>query len=267
MKVSALYRFPVKGLSGEPLESVNLRAGYGFPLDRLYAVTDGSLDFDEANPVPAPKTQFLMLAKYERLARLRTRLRSEDSVLTVEEDNQPTREFRLEMERDKRAFADFLGGYVGMPLPGTPRVVRADGHQFTDVSVHSVALMRSISLINLDTVRNLSLELGTELDPIRFRGNLLFEGAEPWSELDWVGKTLLIDDVVLRIVRRTKRCAATSVDPQTGVRDINVPIGIREKRGHGDLGVYAEVVRGGVLREGAQMQLHDLPVADKEPVP
>ena len=79
----------------------------------------------------------------------------------------------------------------------TSRVVNADGHQFTDVSVHSIALMRSISLINLATVRDLSIRLGTQLDPIRFRGNLLFDGATAWSELDWMGREVQIGDVVL----------------------------------------------------------------------
>ena len=76
MQVCSLYHFPVKGLSGEILETVELEAGYGFPLDRVYAVTDGSFNFDPDKPVFAPKTQFLMLAKYERLALLKTQLRA-----------------------------------------------------------------------------------------------------------------------------------------------------------------------------------------------
>ncbi len=257
MQIDGLFRFPVKGLSAERLPSVALRAGFGFPSDRVYAVTDGSLDFDPAKPVFAPKTQFLMLAKYERIASLRTHMRTDPDVLVVEQDGEPAREFALQDDTGRRAFADFLGRYVAAPLPGEPRVVSAEGHQFTDVSVHSIALMRSISLINLATVRDLSARLGTALDPIRFRGNLVFDGAEAWSELDWIGRELHIGDVVLKLIRRTKRCAATSVNPATGVRDVNVPIGIREHFGHGDLGIYAEVLQGGTLRPGAAMRLAD----------
>lgn len=264
MRVCTLSRFPVKGLSAEALESVELRAGHGFPLDRMYAVTDGSLDFDAAHPVPAPKTQFLMLAKHESLARLRTRLRTDDHVLEIEAAGEPRRDYPLNDAQGRDALAAFLGTHVAVPLAGTPRVVQAEGHQFTDVSVHSVALMRSISLINLDTVRSLSAQVGVELDPLRFRGNLVFEGAAPWSELDWVGKTLHIDEVELRVVRRTRRCSATSVDPATGVRGANVPLAIREMQGHMDLGIYAEVVRGGLLRRGARMVLKDAATTDAE---
>lgn len=255
MSIKGLYRFPVKGLSGENLDSVPLEAGFGFPFDRVYAVTDGSLDFDPAHPVFAPKTQFLMLAKYEGLVRLHTRFLLETATLVVAQDGEPTFDFALETDSGRAAFASFLGSFVAAPLPGKPQLVSAPGHQFTDVSVHSIALMRSISLINLATVRDLSQRLGTELDPIRFRGNLLFDGAEPWSELDWTGRELYIGETVLKVIRRTKRCAATSVNPMTGKRDVNVPIGIRENFGHGDLGIYAEVIHGGTLHSGASIQL------------
>jgi uncharacterized protein YcbX len=257
MNVAGLYRYPVKGLSAERLRSVSLVAGYGFPKDRVYAVTDGSLAFDEANPQPAPKTQFLMLAKHERLAQLHTQFVDAEETLHVRDAQGVTRAYRLDRPEDREALAHELGRQVGVPVPGVPRVVFAEGHQFTDVSVHGVALMRSISLINLATVRDLSARLGMALDPLRFRGNLLFDGAPPWSELEWVGRTLTLGDVRMRIVRRTKRCAATSVNPTTAERDVNLPLRIRELQGHGDLGVYAEVLAGGTLSEGASFVLDD----------
>lgn len=250
MNIAGLYRYPVKGLSAERLASVNLSAGHGFPQDRVYAVTDGSLVFDEANPKPAPKTQFLMLAKHERLAQLKTRFADEEGALHVQDAQGLTRVYRLDLPEGREALAQDLGRQVGVPLPGVPRVVSAQGHQFTDVSVHGVALMRSISLINLATVRELSARLGLALDPLRFRGNLLFDGAAAWSELDWVGRTLTLGSVRMRIVRRTKRCAATSVNLATAERDVNLPLRIRELQGHGDLGIYAEVLAGGRLSDG-----------------
>lgn len=254
MNIRALYRYPVKGLSAESLPSVDLQEAQGFPMDRAYAVTDGSLDFDEHRPVPAPKTQFLMLAKYEKLARLRTSFLEASKELEVSVEGTSHR-YGLANEADRERLATFLQSFLGVPLPGTPRVVSAPGHQFTDVSVHSVALMRSISLINLDTVADLGKHLGKTLDPLRFRANLYFEGTPAWSEMEWVGRHLTIGEVMLKVVRRTKRCAATSVDPVTGSRDTNLPLSLREYADHGDLGVYVEVVRGGQIKPGDAIQL------------
>lgn len=248
MRIDSLFRYPVKGLSPEPLAEVALAAGYGVPLDRAYAVTDGSLRFDPCDPKPAPKIQFLMLAKYENLARLRTRLLTGPDRLELE-DGGAAETFALDTDGGA-ALARRLADVVGVPLPGSPMLVHAPGHQFTDVSVHSVALMRSISLINLDTVADLSRHLAVSLDPIRFRANLYFSGAPAWSELDWVDRRLSIGEVVLKVVRRTRRCAATSVDPATAVRDLNLPLAIRDYQGHSDLGIYAEVEHGGRIAPG-----------------
>ena len=256
MRIVSLFRYPVKGLSAEPMEAVTLDAGYGFPCDRAYAVTDGSLAFDPAAPRPAPKTQFLMLAKHERLARLKSRFLPQPDRLEIR-DGEETQTFPLDDAVACAALARFLAAVVQAPLPGTPEVVHAPGHQFTDVSVHSVALMRSISLINLDTVDDLAGHLSMGLDPVRFRANLYFAGAAAWSELDWVGRRMQIGEVVLKVVRRTKRCAATSVDPARAIRDVNLPIAIRDYQGHGDLGIYAEVEAGGRIMPGDALRLLD----------
>ena len=73
-----------------------------------------------------------------------------------------------------------------------------------------------------------------------------------WSELDWVGKTLKSGNVLLEIVRRTSRCPATSVDLERGMRDLNVPRSILDYRGHGDCGIYAEILSPGRLQPRRQ---------------
>jgi uncharacterized protein YcbX len=50
MRISSLYRYPVKGLSPERLDKVSLTAGHYFPGDRLFAVENGRAGFDPAAP-------------------------------------------------------------------------------------------------------------------------------------------------------------------------------------------------------------------------
>ena len=256
MKIDSLYRYPVKGLSPEALPSVDVETGRSFAFDRLYAITDGSFVFDEANPIPMPKTHFLMLARFERLALLKTKFDPDTHHLeVVTPDSLYT--FPLREADGRKALAVFLMQFLAEPLRGEAEVVQAEGHQFTDISVHSPALMRSISLINLATLRDLSDHVTQHLDPRRFRANVYFDDATPWSELDWVGKTLKSGNVLLRVVRRTRRCPATSVDLERGVHDLNIPRSILGYRGHGDCGIYAEVLTPGHLQPGAKMSLLD----------
>ncbi|SFN78567.1 hypothetical protein SAMN05216573_12189 [Bradyrhizobium sp. Rc3b] len=254
MQVINLYRYPFKGLSAEPLARVELSPGRGFPCDRQYAVTDGSIEIDAAAPQPAAKSHFLMLAKYEALARLEAKFRQFPDRLEIR-DREQISEFLLENEEDRTRLAWYLAQVANADLRGEPRVVYSPGHQFTDVSVHSPELMRSISLINLRTVASLGEHIGMELDPTRFRANLYFDHAKPWTELDWIGQRLQIGEVVLKVVRRTRRCPATSVNPKSAVRDVNVPLAIREYRSQGDLGIYAEIEHGGAVAPGDEIKL------------
>ena len=47
-QIASLYRYPVKGLSPEPLASVALETGQTLPADRRYAIENGPSGFDPA---------------------------------------------------------------------------------------------------------------------------------------------------------------------------------------------------------------------------
>ena len=81
--VKEIYRYPVKGLSAEQLESVNLKAGESVPDDRRFAIAHGSTQFDCTDPKWMPKQNFLMLAKDERLAQLKTKFDSDSQTLAI----------------------------------------------------------------------------------------------------------------------------------------------------------------------------------------
>jgi hypothetical protein len=107
-----------------------------------------------------------------------------------------------------------------------------------------------VSLINLASAAALETVVGAPVDPLRFRGNLHLDGLEPWAEFDLVGKVLTAPGGVrLKVTKRIVRCAATNVDPGTGLRDLQIPKALMQAYGHADCGVYAEVVGGGTLAE------------------
>jgi hypothetical protein len=71
-RIQAIYRYPVKGLSPEPLPRTALTTGETVPGDRLYAIENGPSGFDPAAPSYLAKQHFLMLMRNERLAKLCT---------------------------------------------------------------------------------------------------------------------------------------------------------------------------------------------------
>jgi hypothetical protein len=75
-------------------------------------------------------------------------------------------------------------------------------------------------------------------------------GWPAWHEFDLLGKELSAGSARLKVVKRIVRCAATNVDPDTGIRDLTLPRSLMQSFGHTDCGVYAEVVAGGDIATG-----------------
>lgn len=252
--LSSLHHYPIKGLSGASLDGVSLVPGQGFPLDRSFGFARPGSGFDPANPAPLPKTKFVVLARDPRLALVSSQYDAEAGTLLL---NTPERRgvFDITSEAGCDEAAAFVAAHLGLKADEVPTLYSASPHRFTDVSVVSPQMMNAVSLINLDSVAAFGDEIGAKVDPARFRGNITFSGAASHSELDWVGRTLEIGDVRLKVVKRTKRCAATQVNLQTGMCDLDVPALLHAQLGHMDMGIYAEVVHGGQIAPGDVMRL------------
>ena len=100
------------------------------------------------------------------------------------------------------------------------------------------------------SVRDLESRIGKALDLRRFRTNILIEGIAPWAELDLLDRELAVGRLRFKGARLTRRCPATEVNPETALRDINVPQELMRAYGHVHLGIYLHVVEGGVLNIG-----------------
>ena len=244
-EIVSIYRYPVKGLSPDRLLNVRVAAGETLPFDRAWAIENGPSKFDPAAPKHLPKIAFLMLMRNERLAALRTSFDESTLRLTVRRAGAIVAEGSLESQEGRAALAAFFDAYAADELRGAARIVSAPGHAFTDTAP------KCLSLINLETVRDIEKTIGAPVHPMRFRANLYVEGLPAWAEFDhWLGKTIRAGDVIFEAYGRIDRCAATNVNPETAERDLKLPVSLLQTYGHPDCGVYMRVIEGGELAAG-----------------
>lgn len=252
--IQTLTHYPIKGLSGHDLTDVTLRPNEGFPLDRVFGFARPDSGFDPANPVPLPKDKFHVLARDERLALLDTSYDAATDVLTMK-NGAKTDSFTISGDTGRDAASAYIRDYLALTETDTPTLFAAEPHRFTDVSVTSAQLMNAISLVNQNSVDAFSAEINAPVEAGRFRANIVFSGMDAYAELDLLGKVIQIGDVQVRVLRRTKRCAATEVNLATGERDLKVPYLLRKHLGHMDMGIYAEVIVGGDIRTGDTLRV------------
>jgi len=242
--VRGLYRYPVKGLSPEPMQRMELLTGETARFDRAYAIENGPGRFDPENPQHLPKVNFLMLMRDERLATLSSRFDEVTHMLTILRDGKQVARGQLTTALGRKMIEQFLGAYMQAELRGAPRIVYADGHSFSNVAA------KCLHIVNLASVRELERAVGCPINPLRFRPNVVVDGPGAWAEFDWIGNRIAFGDVELEVLKRTERCAATDVDPETGRRDTAIPAVLQRTWGHMDFGVYARIARGGTVSVG-----------------
>ncbi|MGI9406021.1 MAG: MOSC domain-containing protein [Hyphomicrobiaceae bacterium] len=239
-RLVAIHRHPIKGFTAEALDHAGLVAGEGLPLDRQFAFVSGR---KEDQPVAGGWVQsrtFLMLTLFPELARFSCKLTDNDRSLAVTD---PDGQTAMATVRQPGTFTDanaLIREHFDDGPHGPPRLVEQTpgyGHwDFSDTA---------LSIINLATVRVISEAVGRPLEKERFRGNIYIDGLDPWEEFSWPGCRLQIGEAQLDVLRPAQRCAMTSTEPGTGIRDIDVPATMTESFGHMFCGMYARVTAAG----------------------
>lgn len=247
-EITGIYRYPVKGLSPEPLPRVELAAGRTLPADRRYAIENGPSGFDPADPKWMSKAYFLMLMRDEWLAGLHTHFDDASHTLTIRDNGREAARGDLETAAGRAAIEQFFAARFASDIKGPPKILSGGGHSFSDVAG------KVVSIINLGSLQPIEDVVGQPVHPLRFRANLYVRGWPAWHEFDLLGQTLAIGDVRLKIVKRIVRCAAINVDPDTAARDLDIPHTLMQRFGHADCGVYAEVIAGGTVASGDEIK-------------
>jgi uncharacterized protein YcbX len=249
MRIEHLYRYPVKGLTAEALDSAEVEEGGCIPWDRAFALAQGDSGFDPAQPQWLQKANFMCQMRNARIAALFSFFEPRSGMLAIRAPDGAAVVENALTEAGRARIGAFLSAYLGEEARGTPRFHHVPGHSFCDQR------RKVVSLINLASLRDYEARVGARRHLRRFRANVWFSGAAAWSERNWVGQQLQVGGALLRVTKPINRCAATQVNPMTAERDADPLEELRRLYGHVELGVHAEVVEGGRFAVGDAIEV------------
>ena len=233
-QIKAIFRYPVKSMAGFPLDRVDL-GWHGLNGDRRFAfrrlADQGGFPWLSASRLP----QLLLyrpIGEAETDKDLPTHVRTPDGA-------------ELEL------FSDELQNEISQRHGSRVQLMQLKHGMFDEAPV---------SIINLATIRGVEREAGRPLDILRFRPNILIQSqdVEPFSEDQWVGKTLRFgsegDGPAVSITLRDLRCVMINLDPETAEADSRVmKAAIHLNANYA--GVYATVIHAGELQIGQKVYL------------
>ena len=243
MRVTHIWRHPIKGHGVEGIGAVMLAAGATMPWDRVWAIAH------EAAKVAPGATEWAKCANFSRGAKshglmaIRAVVDEAAGRVTL---SHPRAEALTVDPDDPEDAARLIAWVVPLSNPdrALPSFVVRGSRGMTDSGFPSVSILNKASLAALGE------RVGRGLAMERFRGNLWVEGLPAFGEFDLVGRDLRVGEAVLRVREPITRCVATTVDPETGISDADTLGGLRQGWGHEDFGVYAEVLTGGRVAVG-----------------
>jgi MOSC domain-containing protein len=258
-RVESVWRYPVKSMRGEQLPEIF--AGFsGVWGDRLFAFKSSAtpvgfpyLTGREAHEMLLYRPHFRHPEKAAKPANLAEAEELSPILNPVAAD---PADLALDVETPS-------GEVLAIDDPGLLRQLAAragDDHSLTLLrSERAMTDCRPISLLSLQTARQLGEEVGAILDKRRFRANVYLDlaGMGGFSENDFVGRKLRVGaKVVVSVLDRDPRCQMITLDPDTGAP--NPQILSRVARGHdGTAGVYGAVLAEGLIRTDDPVELLD----------
>jgi len=222
-RIAALWRYPVKSMAAEALDEVEV-SWHGLAGDRRWAFVRAGI----------PRSGFPWLTIRERSDMGRYRPSFLD----------PTRPdaSRTVVRTPAGAELDVIDPALAAELGDGVRVIKQNRGVFDAMP---------LSLVSTQTLAALGERAGRELDPLRFRPNLLVTaaGAAPFQEEAWVGAVLRIGGMRMRVDQRDERCVIVNVDPVTTERDPAVLRMLARER-ETCTGVYGSIVEPGRVAVG-----------------
>lgn len=183
-RVESLHRYPVKSLLGERFDLLDIDAR-GCVGDRLWSVRTAT------GKIGSGKTT-RRFAAVQGLLRLRAAVEVDRVVITMPDGE------RLFVDSPDAAAT--ISAYAGEPLTLAPETVVS---HYDDGPV---------SLLGLSSVAALAAEVGADVDPARFRANLLIADTPPLAEDQLVGHRLQVGTAVLEVTMRSPRCVMIDME-------------------------------------------------------
>ncbi len=240
MQVTALYRHPLKSHGREAVQTVTLHAGQAMPFDRHWAVAHDASSVEDGTW--APCQNFSRGSKAPALMAINATLDEQTGKLTLTHPDLPDMTF--DPDQDAAQFLAWVRPLVPDDRALPDRILRLANRGFTDSEYPSV------SLCNTASHTAVSAQAGADLSPLRWRGNVWFDGVTPWQEFDWIGNQITLGDATLIIREPIVRCLATAANPETGLRDVDTLGILNTTWDHQSFGIYAEVIKGGKVALG-----------------
>ena len=252
--IASIHYCPVKTLSFQSIKSCNIKKNLGMTNDRIFAFSRG-VNFEKAkliekNPNERKLNNFLslknspVLNKYNFIYennKLTLTLKDKE-LISIDPDNSEDlsliSEKLLELETSLTKPIFFL---------------KNSDFPFYDTT-NSNNVLNSMSLINLNSIKDFEKKINEKIETQRFRGNFYVEGIEALEERNWINKIIKINNISFKVEKNIPRCIAINIKPKTDDNSLNLLQLLKKIYNHFDMGLYLTALDDGKINVGDKVE-------------
>ena len=246
-----LYFSPVKSLSFSKKEKLKIKKNIGIKNDRIFAFTriisEKEANSYEKNPNKRNLNFFLTLKNSPFLNKYN--FEYEDDNLSFFHKENLIKKISLNDNKNLKIISDEIKK-CEPSIDYSLYLIKNFDFPFFDTMPKN-----SISLININSIKDFEKKISHKIDHERFRANIYIENVDPWIEFKWLNKTISINNCLFKVLKKIPRCSATNLMINSDKMDINIPKKLREIFGHIDLGIYLKPLTDGTINTNDKIKL------------
>ena len=255
--ISSINYCPVKSLSFQSIQSCEITKNLGMANDRIFAFSR-SIDLEkskliEKNPNERKLNNFLTLKNSPVLNKYNFVYDGDRLILT--QNNKDIITISSDDLNERILLANKLMD-LESSLIKPISLLKNSNFPFYDTS-HSNNVFNSMSLINLNSIKDFEKKINENIELQRFRANFYVEGIEAWEERNWIGKIIKINNVSFKVEKNIPRCVAINLKPKTDDNSLNLLKSLKKTYNHFNMGIYLTPLSDGKIELENKIELNN----------
>ena len=251
IKISSIHFFPVKSVSYQTIDQCNIQKDIGLEGDRVFALLK---NIEKDNPKLIDKEHEVRKGKWNKILTLKNtpalnkyNFSYEHEQLTLYQKDQAILSINSNDTEERKKLVDKI---IELENSIKDPIILMKNKQlpYFDTTISTkVDFVNSVSLLNIESIKDFRNKTKNEIEVQRFRGNFLMEGVNAWEERNWIGKTISIGNQKFHIKKNIPRCVAINIKPETDDKNLDLLRSLKEHYQHFDMGLYLVPLSSGKI--------------------
>ena len=250
--ITSIHNCPVKSISFQNIEKCKINKNIGIEGDRIFAFSQ-NLDLHQSKEFE--KNPEVRKGKWNKIITLKNtpvfnkyNFVHEDKKLTLTLKDKEIITVNINNLDERDNLVKQLIKLEGS-LKKDIRLMKNDEHPFYDTSISNKSMIKnSISLLNINSIKDFENKIDRKIETSIFRGNLYFDGINAWEERKWIDKTLKINNVSFKVEKNIPRCVAINLKPKSDDNSFNLLKILKQTYNHFDMGIYLTPLEDGEIK-------------------